>query len=58
MLIQRTVSEEKANIISTFNMNKSSGPNCIPYKILNLLEKDTSIQNDDLYNLSLSPDVF
>ena len=57
MLIQRTVSEEKANIISTFNMNKSSGPNCIPYKILNLLKKDTSIQNNDLYNLSLSPDV-
>ena len=37
-----TDSEEVANIISTLNMNKSSGPNSIPYKILNLLKKDIS----------------
>ena len=37
-----TDSEEVANIISTLNMNKSSGPNSIPYKILNLFKNDIS----------------
>ena len=41
LFIQPTDSEEKANV-STLNMNKSSGPNSIPYKILNLLQKDIS----------------
>ena len=40
---QPTDRDEIANIISTLNMNKSSGPNSyptdIPYKILNLLKK-------------------
>ena len=36
IFIQLTDSEEIVNIISTLNMNKSSGPNSIPYKILNL----------------------
>ena len=40
IFIQPTDSDEIANIISTLNMNKSSGPNGIPYKILNLLKKD------------------
>ena len=39
IFIQPTDSEEIANTISTLNMNKSSGPNSIPYKILNLLKK-------------------
>ena len=39
-------------------MNKSSGPNSIPYKILNLLKKDISKQLADLFNLSLSPGAF
>ena len=39
-------------------MNKSSGPNSIPYKILNLLKKDISKQLADLFNLSLSSGVF
>ena len=39
IFIQPTDSEEIANIISNLNMNKSSGPNSIPYKILNLLKK-------------------
>ena len=39
-------------------MNKSSGPNSIPYKILNLLKKDISKQLSDLFNLSLSLGVF
>ena len=36
--------EEVANIISTLKMNNSSGPNSIPYKILNLLK--TIFQNN------------
>ena len=39
IFIQPTDSDEIVNIISTLNMNKSSGPNSIPYKILNLLKK-------------------
>ena len=39
-------------------MNKSSGPNSIPYKILNFLKKDISKQLTDLFNLSLSSGVF
>ena len=39
-------------------MNKSIGPNSIPYKILNLLKKDISKQLADLFNLSLSSGVF
>ena len=39
-------------------MNKSSGPNSIPYKILNLFKKDISKQLADLFNLSLSSGVF
>ena len=57
MFIQPTDSEEIANIISTFNMNKSNGPN-IPYKILYLLKKDISEQLAYLFNLSLSSGVF
>ena len=39
-------------------MNKSSGPNSIPYKILNLLKKDISKQLADPSNSSFSRDVF
>ena len=39
MFIQRTDSKKIANI-STLNMNKSSGPNSIPYKILHLFLKE------------------
>ena len=56
--IQSTNSEEIANIISTLNMNNSSGLNSIPYKTLNLLKKDISKQLADLFNLSLSSGVF
>ena len=38
-------------------MNKSSGPNSILYKILNLKKKKI-FQNNFLFNLSLSSDVF
>ena len=39
-------------------MNKSSGPNRIPYKILNLFKKDISKQLADFINLCLSSTVF
>ena len=39
-------------------MNKSSGPNSIPYKILNLLKNNISKQVADLFNFSLSSGVF
>ena len=45
-------SEEIANAISTLNRNKCSGPNSIPYKILNQLKKHISKQLADLFNLS------
>ena len=39
-------------------MNKSSGPNSIPYKMLNLLKNNISKQVADLSNFSLSSGVF
>ena len=36
IFIHPTDSEDIANIISSVNMNKPSGPKSIPYKILNL----------------------
>ena len=58
MFIHPTVTKEIANIISTLNMNKSSGPNSIPYRILNLLKIYNLKQLADLFNLSLSSVVF
>ena len=39
-------------------MNKSNGPNRIPYKISNLFKKDISKQLADFINLCLSSAVF
>ena len=39
ILIQPIEGDKTANIKSALNMNKSSGLNCIPYKILNILKK-------------------
>ena len=39
-------------------MNNSSGPNSIPYKILNFKKKDISKQLADLFDLSVSSGVF
>ena len=41
IFIEATDSKEIANIISTPNMNKFSGPNSIPYKILKRYFKTT-----------------
>ena len=58
IFIQPTDKEEIANNISSLNMNKSSGPNSIPYKMLNPLKKDISKQLADLFNVSLLSGVF
>ena len=47
-----------ANIISSLNSNKASGPNSIPYRILFLLKNDISKQLADLFNLSFMTGVF
>ena len=50
--------EEIANIISSLNSKKASGPNSIPYRILFLLKNEISKQLADLFNLSFMTGVF
>ena len=57
IFIPLTDSEEVPNVISTPSMNKSSGPNSIPYKTLNLLKKDIS-NNMQIYLISFFHQVF
>ena len=52
IFLQLTDKEEIANIISSLNPNKASGPNNIPYRILFLLKKEISKQLADFFNLS------
>ena len=56
--LQLTVKEEIANIISSINHNKGSGPNGIPYRILFLIKNDFLKQLADLFNLSFMTGVF
>ena len=56
--LQPTDKEEIANIVSSLNSNKASGPNSIPYRILFLLKNDISKQLADLFNLSFMTGVF
>ena len=49
---------EITNIISSFDPNKSTGPNSIPTKILKLLKNDISAQLPDIFNASFSTGVF
>ena len=58
IFLQPTDKEEIANIISSYNSNKASGPNSIPYRILSLLKNETSKQLADLFNLSYMSRVF
>ena len=44
IFLQPTDKEEIANIISSLNSNKASGPNSIPYRILYLLKNEISKQ--------------
>ena len=45
-------------MISALNLNKASGPNSIPYRILFLLKNEISKQLADLFNLSFMTGVF
>ena len=45
---------EIINIISFLDLNKSTGPNNIPTKILKLLKNGISAQLSDIFNVSLS----
>ena len=58
IFLQPTDKEEVANIISSLNSNKASGPNSIPYRILFLLKNEISNQLANLSNLSLKTGVF
>ena len=58
MFLQPTDKEEIANIISSLNSDKASGPNSIPYRILFLLKNEISNQLADLFNLSFKTGVF
>ena len=58
IFLQRTDKEEIANITSSLNSSKVSGPNSIPYRILFLLENEISKQLVDLFNLSFMTGVF
>ena len=58
IFLQPTDKEEIANIISSLNSNKASGPNSIPYRILFLLKNEISKQLADLFNLSFTTGVF
>ena len=58
IFLEATDKEEIANIISSLNSNKTSGPNSIPYRILLLLKNEISKQLADLFNLSFMTGVF
>ena len=58
IFLQPTDKEEIANIISSFNSNKASGPNSIPYRILFLLKTEILKHLADLFNLSFMTGVF
>ena len=52
IFLQPTDKDEIANIISSCNSNKASGPNSILYRILFLLKIEILKQLADLFNLS------
>ena len=58
IFLKPTDKEKIANIISSLNSSKASGPNSIPYRILFLLKNDISKQLVDLFNLSFLTGVF
>ena len=53
-----TDSTEVSNVISSLNQDKSDGPNSIPIKILQLLNKDIFGQLAILFNQSFSSRIF
>ena len=57
IFLQPTDTEEVANIISSLNSKKASGPNSITYRILFLLKNEISNQLANLFNLSFKTGV-
>ena len=57
IFLQPTDKEEIADIISSLNFSKASGPNSIPYRILFLLKNEILKQLADLFNLSFMTGV-
>ena len=58
IFMKPTDKEEWANIISSLNSSKASGPNSILYRILFLLKNEISKQLADLFKLSFMTGVF
>ena len=58
IFLEPTDKEKIANIISSLNPKKASGPNGIPYRILVLLKNEILKQLADLFNLSFITGVF
>ena len=58
IFLQPTDKEEVANIISSLNSNKASGPNSIRYRILFILKNEIPKQLADLFNLFFMTGVF
>ena len=58
IFLQPTDKEEIANIISSLNSSKASGPNGMLYGILFLLKNEISKQLADLFNLSFMTGFF
>ena len=57
IFLEPTDKEEIANIISSLNSKKASGPNSIPYGILFLLKNEILKQLTDLFHLSFMTGV-
>ena len=53
-----TNKEEVKFILSSLDINKSTGPYSIPSKVLNMLKNDISEQLADLFNLSFTTGTF
>ena len=53
-----TNKEEIKFILSSLDINKSTGPYSIPSNVLNILKNDISEQLADLFNLSFTTDTF
>ena len=53
-----TTPEEVSNELNTFNVNKASGPNSIPVKILNDMKREISLTLSALTNLSFHTGIF
>ena len=58
LFLQPSDKEETANIVSSVNSCKASGPNSTHYRILFLLKSEISKQLTDLFNLCFVTGVF